>query len=341
MNKTMLYLQASSEISKKVSDKLESVNNEIEFLTASMASDALGILDSRDVTLIIADCYIEDMKLFDFVSACVKKSPQALIIVCIDSEDISLISRLANIRNVTRVYLYPWDINELVEGSLAALDEALLKRDYANRRKSLNEDMKQFDATIDSLKEVMNRQHYSYSKLKAILEPFIAESIELKEETLSDPKDLERQKAIDAMVRKSCKKFLRIMTTSKLDYCNFCNSLRSEILDDIGENSSIKIGEVYSCFMENATKDRLGIILYILWLIVMYVNETYREATIDIISRYDTESKCRFTVNVEGTKLENNDYTEEYVKRIISCFSEGFEVRNIGSETVYTVDTTI
>jgi len=335
MDKTVLYLQPSPEISKQIADRLLSSNNGIELFTARTAEEAFTILDELDIALLIADCYVEDMKLYDFINTCGKKYPQVLVNVCIDTNDISAIARFAGMDCVTKIYLYPWDMGELIDGALESIDRACIKRDYVRRINALNEDKAQFEVTINSLKKIMEKQHYSYSKLKMVLEPFIEEAVKIKEDS---PEISEREIQGNYFIRKCCNKLLKIMTTSRIDYESFSSTVRNEIINDTAENRHIEIGDVYSCLSENTTKDKLGLVLFVLWMLAMYTNDTFEKAEINISSQYDSSSLCRFVLAIKGEKSKADEYLEGYIKHILDCFAAEYQIHNMDGEIKYSLD---
>lgn len=332
----VLYLQPSAEIAAKVEERFSDCKNEIEFEVVSSAVEAVKMLDQDDYTVLIADSFITDMKLLELVMKVEKQFPNVVMNVCVDLTDSKLVPAIANMRNVVKVYLYPWEIDNLVEGVKVSIDVARIRRDFAKRKSLLAKEQTDFEATLISLKETMHRQRYSYHKLKAVLNPFLDgtfEQIEWPDGTIPEQTD-----ALEKFVRQCCEKMLLLMTTSKIDAAGFEKNFVSDVSSDLNAAGSIAIKSFENSITDMATRDKLAAVWFVLWMVVMSQKEQYTDAVISISSKSVSTSKCRFVITVQGTgKQIHNEMIEDYVKNIAETFTDAFG-HDKAEENKYIID---
>ena len=202
MDKSILYLQANERIANNLKGRF---NDEgIEFIHAGSAKEAFELLEQREFYLTLTDGFIPDMRVHDFVDKCTREYPDMILDVCMDLTDPKYVPMIVNEECVRKVFLPPWNVDDIVEGVKASIDEAFIHRDLVRRINELANDEKTFADTIDKLKTSLLKQQYSYNKIA----PFFNHVLD----------SFLRRKNMDnfysKFVKKSCDKMMRLQTTS-------------------------------------------------------------------------------------------------------------------------------
>ena len=138
MDKSILYLQAN----ERIADSLKGRFNDegIEFIHAASAAEAFELLGEREFYLLLSDGFIPDMRVHDFVQKCANEYPDMILDVCMDLTDPKYVPIIVNKECVRKVFLPPWNIEDIVEGVKASIDEAFIHRDLVRRINALKED---------------------------------------------------------------------------------------------------------------------------------------------------------------------------------------------------------
>ncbi|MCR5591113.1 MAG: hypothetical protein K6F73_06215 [Lachnospiraceae bacterium] len=290
MDKSILYLQANERIATNLKGRFNDVG--IEFIYAASAADAFELLSQREFCLTLTDGFIPDMRVHDFVKKCAKEYPDMILDVCMDLTDPKYVPIIVNEDCVRKVFLPPWNIEEIVEGVQASIDEAFLHRDLVRRMDELENDEKEFADTIERLKNSLLRQQYSYNKIapffNRVLDAFL--------------KRRDYGSTYSNFVRRSCDKMLRLQTTEYFRTSDLKKTIYDNMTDAVKNNDGVSIGEVKSCLYGDVGRYAMADLTFSLWILA--VIEAYKcdKAVLNVDSRYVTSKKCEYKLNVTGTR---------------------------------------
>ena len=290
MDKSILYLQANERIANNLKGRF---NDEgIEFIHASSAANVFELLKEREFYLILSDGFIPDMRVHDFVQKCAREYPDVLLNVCMDLTDPKYVPIIVNEECVRKVFLPPWNIEDIVEGVKASIDEAYIHRDLVRRIHELKNDEKVFAETLEHLKVSLLRQQYSYNKIA----PFFNRVLDafLKRRPLDD--------TYVSFVKRACDKMLRLQTTAYFKVNDLKNIIEENMKEALKRNAGVGIKEVKSCLYGDVPRFAMADLTFSLW--VLAVAESYKcdKATLEVDSRYVTSRKCEYRLTVSGTK---------------------------------------
>ncbi len=290
MDKSILYLQANERIANNLKGRF---NDEgIEFIHASSAAEVFELLGQREFYLTLTDGFIPDMRVHDFVSKCAKEYPDMILDVCMDLNDPKYVPIIVNEPVVRKVFLPPWNIEEIVEGVKASIDEAFIHRDLVRRMNELDNDEKVFAETIDQLKRSLIRQQYSYNKIAPFFNRVLDAFLRLK--GMDD--------VYSGFVKRSCDKMLRLQTTAALRPEDLKKIIYDNMADAVKKNPKVSISEVKSCLYGDIPRSAMADLTFALWILAVVEGVKCEQAVISVDSRYVTSRKCEYKLIVAGTK---------------------------------------
>ncbi len=290
MDKSILYLQANERIANNLKGRF---NDEgIEFIHASSAAEVFDLLKEREFYLTLSDGFIPDMRVHEFVKKCAKEYPDMILDVCTDLKDPQYIPMIVNEDCVRKVFLAPWNIDDIVEGVKASIDEAYIHRDLVRRINELKNDEKTFEDTVLNLKNALLKQQYSYNKIA----PFFNRVLDafLRRRDMGS--------TYSNFVKKSCDKMLRLQTTSYFKVSELKDTITENMSDAVKKNDGVNIGEVKSCLYGEVPRSSMADLTFSLWILALIEGVKCSKATLSVESRYVTSKKCEYKLSVAGTK---------------------------------------
>lgn len=290
MDKSILYLQANERIANNLKGRFS--DEGIEFIHVSSAAEVFEILTEREFYLTLTDGFIPDMRVHDFVAKCAREYPDMILDVCMDLTDPKYVPIIVNEPVVRKVFLPPWNIDDIVEGVKASIDEAFIHRDLVRRINELNNDERVFAETIDQLKKSLLRQQYSYNKIAPFFNRVLDAFLRLKDmgETYSN------------FVKRSCDKMLRLQTTAAFKPEDLKKIIGDNMADAVKKNPKVNIGEIKSCLYGDVPRSAMADLTFALWILSVIEGVKCEQATLSVESRYVTSRKCEYKLLVEGTK---------------------------------------
>ncbi len=291
MDTSILYLQANESIASNLKDRFNAEG--IEFINAASAAQAFELLASREFYLTLSDGFIPDMRVHDFVEKCEKEYPDMILDVCMDLNDPKYVPLIVNKDCVRKVFLPPWNIEDIVENVKASIDEAHIHMDLVRRMEELAAEEKTFADTVDTLRKSLLRQQYSYNKIA----PFFNRVLDafLKRRDLGD--------VYRDFVRKSCDKMLRLQTTAYFKVSELRNIIYDNISDALKNSKNVTVGEVKSCLYGEVSRSAMADLTFSLWILAVVEGYKCDNAVINIDSRYVTTRKCEYKMSVTGEKI--------------------------------------
>ena len=273
MDKSILYLQAN----ERIADNLKGRFNDegIEFIHASSAAEAFEMLKEREFYLTLSNGFIPDMRVHEFVKKCSAEYPDMILDVCMDLTDPKYVPMIVNEDCVRKVFLPPWNIDDIVEGVKASIDEAFIHRDLVRRINELKNDEKTFEETIENLKISLHKQQYSYNKIA----PFVNRVLDafLRRRDMGE--------TYNNFVKRALDKMLRLQTTGTFKAEELKNIITTNMADAIGDNENIKIGEVKNCLYGEVSRASMADLTFAFWIIALIESVKCREATLTVDMR--------------------------------------------------------
>lgn len=290
MDKSILYLQANERIANSLKGRF---NDEgIEFIRAASAAEAFELLQEREFCLTLTDGFIPDMRVHEFVEKCATEYPDMILDVCMDLTDPKYVPMIVNEDCVRKVFLPPWNIDDIVDGVQASIDEAFIHRDLIRRINELADDEKTFAETIDKLKRSLLRQQYSYNRIA----PFFNRVLDafLKRRNMGS--------TYSNFVKRSCDKMLRLQTTAYFKTAELRNIIYDNMSDALKKNDGVNVTEVKSCLYGDVPRSAMADLTFALWILAVIEGVKCDKASLSVDSRYVTSRKCEYTLAVAGTK---------------------------------------
>ena len=290
MDTSILYLQANERIANNLKGRF---NDEgIEFIHASSAAEVFELLGQREFYLTLSDGFIPDMRVHEFVKKCAKEYPDMILDVCTDLKDPQYIPMIVNEDCVRKVFLAPWNIDDIVEGVKASIDEAFIHRDLVRRINELRQDEKSFSDTIEKLRGALLKQQYSYNKIAPFFNRVLDAFLKLKD----------MGSTYSGFVKKSCDKMLRLQTTSYFKVDSLSDIIAENMNDALRNNDNVNVGRIKSCLYGEVPRSSMADLTFALWILSLVEGVKCSEATLDVESRYITSKKCEYRLSVHGTK---------------------------------------
>ncbi len=290
MDKSILYLQANERIANNLKGRF---NDEgIEFIHASSAAEVFELLKEREFYLTLSDGFIPDMRVHEFVKKCARDYPDMILDVCTDLKDPQYIPMIVNEDCVRKVFLEPWNIDDIVEGVKASIDEAYIHRDLVRRINELRNDENSFSDTIEKLKKALEKQQYSYNKIAPFFNRVLDAFLRLKD----------MGSTYSGFVKKACDKMLRLQTTSYFKVDRLTDIIAENMADAVRKNDRVNIGQIKSCLYGEVPRSSMADLTFALWILALVEGAKCSEATLSVESRYITSRKCEYRLSVDGVK---------------------------------------
>lgn len=290
MEVSVLYLQANERIAQTLKDRFNSEG--IEFLYASSAKEAFDMFAERDIYLTLTDGFIPDMRIHDFIQKVAREYPDMLVDVCVDLTDPQYIPRIVREECVRKVFLPPWNVEDIVEGVKASIDEAQIKSDLVRRINELKGEEKAFADTLKGLKNSLLKQQYSYNKIapffNRVMESFLRRG--------------DYEDSFKHFVHRSCERMLRLQTTAAFKPSEMSRIIKSNLEESVSYYENVTVGEVNSCLFGDVPKSKMADLIFIMRLLAKVEGVKCKSAVLSVDSRYITSNKCEYSLKVDGTR---------------------------------------
>lgn len=330
METSILYLQTNERIAENLKGRF---NDEgIEFIHASSAAQAFELLGEREFYLVLTDGFIPDMKVHEFARKCSVEYPDVVLDVCTDLTDEKYIPKIVNEYSVRKVFLPPWNIEDIVEGVKASIDEAHIHRDLLRRISDLKNDEKVFEDTLDRLKKALIKQQYSYNKIA----PFFNRVLDafLRRRDMGDN--------YNSFVRRSCDKMLRLQTTAYFKVSDLKKIITDNMTEALKKNEGVNVGEVKSCLYGEVPRSSMADLTFSLWILAAIEGVKCDRATLNVDSRYVTSKKCEYKLAVAGTKRSEVPVEiQVYIANILGNIVDEYQKYNTSEGWTYELRVTL
>ena len=243
-----------------------------------------------------------------------------------DLTDPKYIPIIVNEDCVRKVFLPPWNIEDIVEGVKASIDEAFIHRDLVRRMDELKEDEDSFAQMIDSLKRSLLRQQYSYNRIS----PFFNRVLDafLKRKNMDS--------TYSNFVKRSCDKMMRLQTSAKFNTNELKDILRNNMVDALRNNDKVSVGEVKSCLYGEVPRSAMADLTFALWILTVTEGFKCDNAELSVESRYVTSKKCEYKLSVIGTKTKELSVDLQlYIANILGNIVDEYQKYDINGGWAY------
>ncbi|HOO28036.1 MAG TPA: hypothetical protein PLU43_06190, partial [Lachnospiraceae bacterium] len=109
MEKNILYIQSNEDVAESFREKF--AERGIELIVAASASEAFQVMREREITLLLIDINIPDMRLRNLVEVCTRDFPGVILNVCVDVLSPLLITKLVNRHRIHKIFVAPWNVD--------------------------------------------------------------------------------------------------------------------------------------------------------------------------------------------------------------------------------------
>ncbi|MDO4187635.1 MAG: hypothetical protein Q4D29_01475 [Lachnospiraceae bacterium] len=331
MNK-IVYLQANEKIATSFQE--EFLKHEIEMLVVKTGEEALNIIAREKVLLLLLDINIPDMRFRKLVDRIRAISPQVIINVCVDVLDPLMITKLSNRHHVHKIYVAPWDIDSIVEEVKESIEVAIINEQVNVREEKINSEIKDLEATIDSLKNTLKKQQHSYTKLTELTDCFVKSVMD------DENFNLERNERV-AFASDVYTSILRMQTTGTFNIDKFVDTIKRDLAEIKGIAPTMEIGQIESCIFEGQSRSLAQNIRFCIFMIARLYGQFYDGFKISVTSHFITTKDAEFDVIIENAQNMNfgdeNKWNEyfSYARELIIGMSSDFSDRKDENKAVY------
>ena len=329
MNK-IVYLQTNEKIAESFRE--EFLKQEIEMLIVKSGEEALEIISKEKVLLLLLDINIPDMRFRKLVDKIRAISPQIIINVCVDVLDPLMITKLANRHHVHKIYVAPWDVNEIIDEVKESIEIAIINEQINVREEQINSETNELKNTVESLKNTLKKQQKSYSKFLKLTDCFI-NAIEESEEELNKEKL--------AFIKDIYTTILKMQTTGSFDIDEFEDNIRKDLKELKALAKGISTSVIESCLFAGQSRVYAQNIRFTIYMLARLYAQFYSDFSINVSSHFITTKEAEFVIEIETESSINSrgedafrDYYE-YVNGIITELSSDIRTRNEGKVTTF------
>lgn len=323
----IVYIQANDTIA----DSFRKTFNErnIELIIVRSAAEAIEKMKTLEVDVLLVDINIPDMRLSSLVEICTRDFPGVILNVCVDVMSSLLVTKLVNRHAIRKIFVAPWDVNEMVEDIEESLDAARIAREekiYENKVKKEND---QFEETLSSLTASLKRQQYSYNTIKKITDVIISDLVLLN-------KDLGRTQT--DKLKFIFDTYLKMQTVDAIDIDAFEELLRTDMDKMKKSYPGFFCTDIISCLIGGVPKACAANIRFFIWLIAMYNAEIRNNCEYLIDSQFMSVTKVVFILTAKGKVTRPNDMLDKYITLLMNKLCDSVSITN---ETATGEDTTV
>lgn len=334
----IVYVQKNEEIATLFQEKF--LKNEIEMIHAKSGEEALEIITREKVLLLLIDINLPDMRLRKFIDRLRAISPQVILNVCVDVLDPLMITKLSNRHHIHKIYVAPWDIDNIVEELKESLEIAIISEQANVKEENLIVEKEEFENTLNSLKETLKKQQHSYSKFLTLTDCF---TDALADKTLEDDEFKDRL----IFARDLYSAMLKMQTTGSFDIDRFEESIRADLEGLKKTFKLISVGEISSCLFGGQSRPSAQNIRFSIYMLARLYAQFYRDFVLDVSSHYLTTREAEFCIKItlrndrcsasQETMKRYSKYIDEIVSSMTSSHRESIEENEVSHFCTFTV----
>lgn len=330
MARNVVYIQANDKIAE--SFKTTFAERKIDLKVVKSANEAIEVMKSMDVDVLLVDINIPDMRLSRLVEICTRDFPVVILNVCVDVMNSLLVTKLVNRHAIRKIFVAPWDVKEMVEEIEESLDAAKIARDqklYENRIIKENE---HFEETLESLTKSLKKQQYSYNVIKTLTDTMLND-MSLLDDSLN-PAGLNRVKMIFDT-------YLKMQTTDSIDIDLFESLIKSDMNRINKSYPGFACSDVISCLIGDVPKTKAANIRFVVWLAALCFANTMSKCEYFVESQLLNTTRAAFILTGRGTITKQDELLGKYKTLLLSHLSDAFTVSNEKESTVIELEFSI
>ncbi|MCR4685863.1 MAG: hypothetical protein K5649_10385 [Lachnospiraceae bacterium] len=326
MARNIVYIQANDKIAQSFKETFRERN--VELTVAKSAAEALAIMGKQEVGLLLVDINIPDMRLSQLVEICSRDYPTVILNVCVDVLNSLLITKLVNRHAIHKIFVAPWDVREMVEEIEESLDAAEISREQVLHEKKILQENEDFQNTLQSLKDALKKQQFSYGKIRAITDLFFEHAL-----SLTDGRGM-------AQIKQIFDVYLRMQTTETVDTGDFAGVLASDFEKLTQGRSGFTLSAGSIALADGAVKVKAVNIRFLFWLIVYKtlcesMNQEAAVFDFAVSSSVTNETETEFVIKRRGSTEKKIPFLEQYLLETIHLFADSDAITQEAEETTY------
>ncbi len=288
MVKNIIYVQQNEEVARSVVEGI--TDNGYEVYHCVTAGEAFQLMARQDAPLLMLDINIQDMRLREVVKKCSEEFPATVLAIFTDYPNSELLTKLINRHGIYKIFIAPWDMEEIVTQIEDAMEYAEIRFEQLQREGALTLESKEFDITLSNLKDSLKFQQHSYYKMNAVLNALLRVTTECMEGRRPAQ---ERQQIYD-FASTLLEGIIKSQTTSSLDINRFEELVREELMT----LKHVKINGIESCLMGDIPRVMIANVKALIWCAVYYASRNAIGCEVEIISNYLTNTRIHLEINI-------------------------------------------
>ncbi len=293
MVKNIIYVQQNEEIAKSILDGIAGSGYEVFHCVT--AAEAFNLMTRQDAHLLMLDINIPDMRLREVVKRCSEEFPATVLAVFTDYPNSELLTKLINRHGIYKIFVAPWDTAQIVEQIEDAMEYAEIRSEQLQREGALVLENKEFDTTLDTLRDSLQFQKYSYYKINAIQHTLLRVTTENVIGDLSE----ENKRKVYQFSSGAIEGLIKSQTTTSLNV----NAMENIIRGDLESFHTIQSKTIESCLIGDIPRVMIANVKALIWMILYYVSKDQVSCEAEILSSYLTNTRIYLEVNVRFDKI--------------------------------------
>lgn len=336
MARNIVYIQQNEVVAESFRDTFK--ERGIDLIVAPNAENAIELVKENDADVLLVDINIPDMRLSKLVEICTRECPSVILDLCVDVMNPLLLTKLVNRHAIHKIFVAPWDVQEMIEEIEESLDSASISKERKMHEAAVVRENEQLEETLRSLTQSLKKQQYSYNKIKDMTD-LLFEQV--------------RGRAGGAGIREydynfviNCfDKYLKMQTTASIDVGSLEKVMRKDLEAYAGKDGGLEIGTIESCLISDSKKVYIANIRFIIDLLAMYASKTRPQAEFNVESHLNSLTEAVFSVKITGRPTEEPRFLKDFVEKLIRALCNDLEItistNPISAETEATFDITI
>lgn len=288
MVKNIIYVQQNEEIAHSVVDGIAGSGYEVFHCVT--AAEALSLMRRQDAPLLMLDINIPDMRLREVVKQCSEEFPATVLAVFTDYPNLELLTKLINRHAIYKIFVAPWDMEEIVEQIEDAMEYAEIRYEQMQRDGALALESKEFDITLNNLKDSLKFQQHSYYKLNTVLNTLL----HITMEGLEGEMPIQEKQQLFDFTSRLMEGVIKSQTTVSLSVLNF----EQIIHDELQAMKGVQVRAIESCLIGDIPRVMMANVKALIWCAVYYAVRNVTSCEIEVKSSYLTNTRIFLEIDV-------------------------------------------
>ncbi len=289
MVKNIIYVQQNEEIARSIIEGIAGSGYEVFHCVT--AGEALSLMTRQDAPLLMLDINITDMRLREVVKECSEKFPATVLAIFTDYPNAELLTKLINRHGIYKIFVAPWDTEEIVEQIEDAMEYAEIRFEQLQREGALVLESKEFDITLAKMRDSLKFQQHSYYKLNAILNTLLR----ITTDCLQGSRTSEEKRQLFEFAGDMLEGVIRAQTTTSMDVRKFEDAIREDML----KLKHVKVNDIKSCLIGDIPRVMVANVKALIWDSVKYASRNVQNCEVEVKSSYMTNTRIYLEINID------------------------------------------